>query len=73
MELLDRITLLEAKQKSQAKKIQRLEAELKPKKEKEKAKRKSKYVPKIKITHKLTKAEIHERIDNRFLRKAKVA
>lgn len=68
MTLEQRINSLELQIKTAYRKIARLEEQLKPT---EKKKRKSSYVPKIKITKPLTKSEIYQRIDERFMRKVK--
>ena len=65
MTLQQQVEQLAATQQMLMKRIARLEVAQKPAKEK----RKSSYVPKIKITKPLTKAEIHQRIDARFSKK----
>lgn len=62
MNLLERIQLLEARDKAKAKRIARLEAKLATEKPKEK--KKSRYVPKIKGNY--SKEAFHARIDNKF-------
>lgn len=66
MNLQKKVEQMAQVQKVLIKRIAHLEAERKPK-------RKSNYKCKIKMTHVPSKAEIHQRIDNRFLKKMKAA
>lgn len=68
MELIERIQLLEAKDKAKARRIAKLEQMLAPKKETQPRKRISKYVCRIKGVVK-TKADAHRAIERKFAKK----
>lgn len=66
----EEISMLKKKVSTLMRRLVRVEDKVEPKPEK---KRISKYVPKIKMRSVPSKSEIHQRIDNRFLRKLKAA
>lgn len=66
MDLIEKIEMLEARDKEMMRRLSKLEKQLTPKKE---PNRKSRYVKKL-VVRKPERTEIHARIDERFQKRA---